>query len=808
MIKGIILIISLLLAPLSAWGYSTMATGGTPKSLYTLDYPATGGDQSYSNAQAVDTVAEGIVSGSFTAVDTGSGTVGIDTNRLKLVGGAAWNATGYVSASLTRSIGKTLFFTFNPNSQTASTLFSFQADSSLAVSPATNGSRIIFNSTGTLAFETYLTAWGSYTESFTTSSTYSGAIVLGGCDSTGASYKLGDTKADFAYGATYFMKGGSEYPTWTMTGKSCKGNTATLYNHLQQYHAVTTYTDNVSIPVDDLSSVLQPGEMDSFEGTTGDTLGSGGTHQTDIGGIVWHKRTDECAGGTGDSVWAIDDAGEGYAELTTTGSSCTYLPTYNYIYVDKGYSDLLAKSRIKCSATVDHSSGLFIRGSAETANGVNYWAVILYGDTTTCDVYFYKYVDGTPTTIYSNATANLTNGAYHDVAFVARGQTIELYINEVLVHQATGQTFNQTATRTGLFTTNNIIDKAYKDFVLYPRTSGNYSAILSPYQIAKIDSFDIYNSGFTGELETTNITFNKMKVKVLNPYQGGTPYKTQLHVHTNLTDYDSIDDMKDAGYDVVALTNYDAVTADPEVADITYLIGAEMRVNFPATPQQHNLIYNYGSTPTDASSAAIVSEVVGGGGLVHFGHPQSTDYGTPYAVLLGLSGYYAIEMSNAAVGRVTDCAVARYNDVIYDYVLSRYRKIFAVSGTESSDPAFTLEDCVSHEQVTMFDVGWVMVFAPSSSVADIVNSLRKGNFYASTGPTLTISHSNGVISVACDSASTIEWITQNGYIAKTTSSATSDTYTITGNELYVRLKVTRDSDSLIAWSNPFWVILG
>ncbi len=54
---------------------------------------------------------------------------------------------------------------------------------------------------------------------------------------------------------------------------------------------------------------------------------------------------------------------------------------------------------------------------------------------------------------------------------------------------------------------------------------------------------------------------------------------------------------------------------------------------------------------------------------------------------------------------------------------------------------------------------------------------------------------------------TIAFLKDGGATAQTTGSVTTADYTVIGDEKYIRVKVTRDSDSTIAWSNPITIYL-
>lgn len=107
--------------------------------------------------------------------------------------------------------------------------------------------------------------------------------------------------------------------------------------------------------------------------------------------------------------------------------------------------------------------------------------------------------------------------------------------------------------------------------------------------------------------------------------------------------------------------------------------------------------------------------------------------------------------------------------------------------------------------VTVSDFGWVVVYSDSLTSPAILSSLESGNFYASTGPDMTITTSLNTISVVTSSSSTITWKTQGGFVAQTDTGTTSSSYTTTSEEGYIRTVITRDYDGKKAWSQPLFI---
>jgi uncharacterized protein (TIGR03437 family) len=99
---------------------------------------------------------------------------------------------------------------------------------------------------------------------------------------------------------------------------------------------------------------------------------------------------------------------------------------------------------------------------------------------------------------------------------------------------------------------------------------------------------------------------------------------------------------------------------------------------------------------------------------------------------------------------------------------------------------------------------WVMVRAANLDAASLMQAMANGDFYASTGVTLSdyqVSAAGISIAVADNSGgtATIDFIGRNGQLLQRTN-ANSANYAFTGHEQYVRAKITNDQGA--AWTQP------
>jgi hypothetical protein len=135
-------------------------------------------------------------------------------------------------------------------------------------------------------------------------------------------------------------------------------------------------------------------------------------------------------------------------------------------------------------------------------------------------------------------------------------------------------------------------------------------------------------------------------------------------------------------------------------------------------------------------------------------------------------------------------------------VLSRGRLLFGVADDDSH--SFKPQDAENPDMARP-GRGWIWVRADTLTAGAILRSLRRGDFYASTGITLRDLRVSPTeyrleIAPAGDRRYLTEFIGQGGQVlARSTSLRPS--YRITGSEGYVRTRIS-DSSGRMAWTQP------
>ena len=270
-------------------------------------------------------------------------------------------------------------------------------------------------------------------------------------------------------------------------------------------------------------------------------------------------------------------------------------------------------------------------------------------------------------------------------------------------------------------------------------------------------------------------------ISIDSPYTTKTNvYKGQLHAHsTNSEGCNSPREVariyRNLGFNFTSITDHDYLTPDPEVPGILYIPGVEETTQ---PDVRHILSINASAEVTQTEPQSVIDAIDAQGAIAIIAHPSFS--GMTESDLQALVGYTMMEIDDES---------------LWDGLLAANRRVFAVAS----------DDSVCQSSLRNYGRGWVQVYADSLDRNSIVASLRSGNFYSSQGPTLSVSVSGTIITAATDSPSEIDWIGSRGVVLQSNNDATTASYSVTGGESYVRVRVIRNSDYKKAWSNALWV---
>lgn len=287
---------------------------------------------------------------------------------------------------------------------------------------------------------------------------------------------------------------------------------------------------------------------------------------------------------------------------------------------------------------------------------------------------------------------------------------------------------------------------------------------------------------------------------IVDPYDvPGTWYKVQLHVHTthSLDSSWPVEDVlrvyAEAGYDAVALTDHDAVTkaaADHET--LLVIRGEENTVPSPHYPfGPHTVLLGIDSHISAPSVAARFEAVNQLGGLVMLTHPSwdgNLDTGRwELWQAIAAPQFQLVEILNP------------HSDSNLDEAF--WHTLVAYRGPNAATWATAVDDAHGPASV---DFGWTMVKAEAKTIPSLLDALRRGSHYPTTGLTAEFGVDGNEIVVTTDSPVNVEFINGAGEVVYKTHGDQAR-YQPTGAEGFVRIRLYDAATGARAWSQPFWL---
>jgi len=152
-------------------------------------------------------------------------------------------------------------------------------------------------------------------------------------------------------------------------------------------------------------------------------------------------------------------------------------------------------------------------------------------------------------------------------------------------------------------------------------------------------------------------------------------------------------------------------------------------------------------------------------------------------------------------------------DDIWDELLSAGRRIFGIASDDAHHyTQYSPKNLVAGK-------GWIMVYSPELTTNAILESFDSGGFYATTGVilekyTITENKIDVDLEIQEEEKCLFEFIGERGTLLKREIATKSD-YRFSGNEKYVRLRISSTSGSFawtqpiflndLSWENTFWV---
>ncbi len=304
-------------------------------------------------------------------------------------------------------------------------------------------------------------------------------------------------------------------------------------------------------------------------------------------------------------------------------------------------------------------------------------------------------------------------------------------------------------------------------------------------------------------------------------------YKGNMHLHTtwsdgSLTAAETVEVFKEKGYHFVCISDHDIYSRteafDTEAfitlpgmergglnpvadKDPGYHIGV---IDDPASEPERERFEHLQAFPTpipwegEHSPQTLIDEMRAHGNMVIFNHPEW--HLTRFEDMVKYDGFFAIEIYNHATEWST---ASSYGAAYWDHALQNGKRVFGIAADDSH----------GHNRswsIPEYGGGWVQVQADRLTRRDIVQSLKDGDFYSSTGPEIyDLRVEDGQLHIECSPCRSIMFKAfplRGPFVGNWESGEpiTAASMSIEEEMQYIRVECV-DYEGRVAWSNPVFV---
>lgn len=287
-----------------------------------------------------------------------------------------------------------------------------------------------------------------------------------------------------------------------------------------------------------------------------------------------------------------------------------------------------------------------------------------------------------------------------------------------------------------------------------------------------------------------------------HPYEhltGGQWRRGNLHAHSTRSDGQRapqavVDDYAARGYDFLMLSDHD-VFADPAFYATLNARGLTLLPGNEVTAVGPHLLQVGGTrllTP-HKDRQAVISAGVADGAVMVVNHPNwfaRFDH-CPQELLDIWQGYAGLEIYNGVIGRLDGSSYASDR---WDMMLAAGRRVWGFANDDS------------HLAEGETGLGWNMVYSADASPAAIIDAMRAGRFYASTGVVITQLQVDGLrVTIKTANADRIVAMCATGRRVAVADAPTL-TYEVTDPACkYLRFECWGRGEQF-AWTQPFFVV--
>ncbi|MCB1105523.1 MAG: CehA/McbA family metallohydrolase [Cephaloticoccus sp.] len=289
-------------------------------------------------------------------------------------------------------------------------------------------------------------------------------------------------------------------------------------------------------------------------------------------------------------------------------------------------------------------------------------------------------------------------------------------------------------------------------------------------------------------------------MKIANPYlnaPAGAWLRGNLHTHTTASDgaqpiQKVVADYTALGYDFLSISDHDIFTGEADYAKLdghglVLIPGNEVTRN-----GQHLLHVGADRLlEPHADRQQVIEEINASTGFAVINHPNwLVDFNhCPFPLLDQWQGYVGMEIYNGTIGRLDGSPYATDK---WDRLLVQGRRVWGFANDDSHLPGADI------------GLGWNMVGTADRSVSGILDALRRGCFYGSTGVTITsISVNGNRIRVETAGADRIIAYQQVGREFANVEGASLEVE-VPANARYVRFECL-GRGGRAAWTQPFFI---